>query len=1094
MKVNELRHLANDQVIEVELEGEDVNEFNLEDTISIYLAEDEYIVEQNGHLAIVNNNAEFNAFGDINHFIWIPLSLNDNRLTLQVIPCLPSQLNFEDIDAAIDDKIVQQVVERANLTENSVDAVSVWLKEQFILHLQGRTHLLLATNRNKRKNRQSAVLTMVGSQYLLQVEIKPDNTLWVNTLTSKPRNANFDLNLLSANISFVDSTLAARINDSSLKQKLDDLEKNNTAYIQLWDEYNQKVKEKAVELAKQAKFVRFIKCQPYESVDGVEWRFYYKEKDQNSVGSLCAVIQENKGSLVEISHTLPGWLENDSQDDLLGNEQENKGLKARFVRKTNQYIVLELREYGKPSSQGVIFLSISGSIVQMKRREKARDAITRLINPMPGLRFLIEDLDFDSGRNNYRTLKPLTPAARKAFKGTPTEKQIEALDVALNTPDIALILGPPGTGKTQIISALQNRLAESAGKNFTAEILLSSFQNDAVDNVVARSQAFGIPSIRGDDDTQALALLEQWSKKQEYSLKEKASHLSQLEGSYKIIKNINADIATLLSKTVDQSVKKTRFTSLLEDANLLRVEHGFDIPLDLLLRLKECHNQSVISKSDNQSTRVLRSIRALRTTMTSYNDDGAEQCWLCSKALRRMDSYRNSEEVKFLEQLSDSFEPVTVQQLRELRDLKNELLDKFIPDYRPITLQSQVSVRTTGLLNELADLIKTFSESCSAGIPDVIEEYLETIKYQPQQLASCIASYAASVGASCQRSQSKKLSSYKQTVQASLDEITNDLNFDTVIIDEAARANPLDLFIPMALAKRRIVLVGDHFQLPQMLEPDIEKEMSQAGSLRDETADAIKKSLFERLYTQLKEREAKDGIKRTVMLDTQFRMHPKIGDFVSRSFYESEGESKVKAGLPKEYFDLGIGQYAGKIAEWVDVPLTAGKERRAGTSWQRQCEAEKVADEVEVLLTESQDLSIGVITFFASQRERIFEQLARKGICNNSKDGWEYMPGYKTLANGEERLRVGTVDAFQGKEFDVVILSTVRSNDYAIIDENSLRRKYGFIRTLNRLNVAFSRAKSLIKVVGDKAMFSSDDARQAIPPVWAFINELCEEL
>ena len=81
-----------------------------------------------------------------------------------------------------------------------------------------------------------------------------------------------------------------------------------------------------------------------------------------------------------------------------------------------------------------------------------------------------------------------------------------------------------------------------------------------------------------------------------------------------------------------------------------------------------------------------------------------------------------------------------------------------------------------------------------------------------------------------------------------------DTVFANVIVDEAARANPLDLFIPMSRAERRIILVGDHRQLPHILEPDIESQLEQ--SVADATKTALKRSLFERLFQAMRAREA----------------------------------------------------------------------------------------------------------------------------------------------------------------------------------------------------------------------------------------------
>jgi superfamily I DNA and/or RNA helicase len=90
----------------------------------------------------------------------------------------------------------------------------------------------------------------------------------------------------------------------------------------------------------------------------------------------------------------------------------------------------------------------------------------------------------------------------------------------------------------------------------------------------------------------------------------------------------------------------------------------------------------------------------------------------------------------------------------------------------------------------------------------------------------------------------------------------------------------------------------------------------------------------------------------------------------------------------------------------------------------------------------------------------------------------------------KERLRVGTVDAFQGKEFDVVLLSMTRSNDIDSGDERALRRKYGHLMLANRLCVAMSRQQRLLIVVGDSGMLQPNVAADAIPGLVKF-RELC---
>ena len=91
----------------------------------------------------------------------------------------------------------------------------------------------------------------------------------------------------------------------------------------------------------------------------------------------------------------------------------------------------------------------------------------------------------------------------------------------------------------------------------------------------------------------------------------------------------------------------------------------------------------------------------------------------------------------------------------------------------------------------------------------------------------------------------------------------------------------------------------------------------------------------------------------------------------------------------------------------------------------------------------------------------------------------------------KERIRVGTVDAFQGKEFDVVYLSMTRSNDFPISDERSLRRKFGHLMLENRLCVAMSRQQRLLNVVGDSGLLRGVVAERSLAGLVAF-RRMCE--
>jgi superfamily I DNA and/or RNA helicase len=208
----------------------------------------------------------------------------------------------------------------------------------------------------------------------------------------------------------------------------------------------------------------------------------------------------------------------------------------------------------------------------------------------------------------------------------------------------------------------------------------------------------------------------------------------------------------------------------------------------------------------------------------------------------------------------------------------------------------------------------------------------------------------------------------------------------------------------------------------------------------------------------------------------------------------------LHSGRPAKDFAHTISGYEGKCATWFDVPLHEGSEIRRGTSRVRLAEARAIAKEVKRIADSSgPTLSIGIISFYRAQCDLILEALVDQGLAEEENGEIRISQSYRQTDLGEERLRVGTVDGFQGKEFDVVFLSIVRANDTVIPDqikeadrERLLNGKYGHLRLANRLNVAMSRQRKLLVVVGDKNMVQGPESKYAVPALTEFLK-LCKE-
>ena len=247
--------------------------------------------------------------------------------------------------------------------------------------------------------------------------------------------------------------------------------------------------------------------------------------------------------------------------------------------------------------------------------------------------------------------------------------------------------------------------------------------------------------------------------------------------------------------------------------------------------------------------------------------------------------------------------------------------------------------------------------------------------------------------------------------------------FTRVLLDEATQATEPASLVPLVRGARQIVLVGDHRQLP----PTVISRRAENGGLR--------RSLFERLVAM--------GIE-PMLLDTQYRMHPAISDFPNHTFYEGRlvdgitaADRPNPAGLLWNDWEVPMAFLPVNGDELLS-PDGASKENPAEAGW--------VAKILENLLQagDLEETDIGIITPYAGQVRAIRDALPERN----------------------DSVEVHTVDGYQGREKEVIIFSCVRSNSDGIV---------GFLSDARRLNVALTRAKRGLIVIGDPDTLRNDE-------------------
>lgn len=272
------------------------------------------------------------------------------------------------------------------------------------------------------------------------------------------------------------------------------------------------------------------------------------------------------------------------------------------------------------------------------------------------------------------------------------------------------------------------------------------------------------------------------------------------------------------------------------------------------------------------------------------------------------------------------------------------------------------------------------------------------------------------------------------------DERIRSFGFTNVLVDETTQAREPECLIPIVNGCKRLILVGDHEQLGPVI---LDQKARRAG---------FGVSLFERLLAL--------GVI-PYRLNVQYRMHPALSEFPSNTFYDGDLQNGINTAERTRNINFPWPRSDKPMMFWaVNGSEDPGS---SGRSLQNRMEAYSVNLVVQKFLHCGISGSrIAVVTPYDSQRTLVRQLLYQSN---------------QTHLSESKKVEVASVDEFQGREKDYIVFSCVRSNS---------NQEIGFLRDYRRLNVALTRAKYGIVIIGNPNTLKSD-------PIWSSLLHFYQE-
>lgn len=653
---------------------------------------------------------------------------------------------------------------------------------------------------------------------------------------------------------------------------------------------------------------------------------------------------------------------------------------------------------------GEISISMRMAEIALQRQSRALKSIQFKENANP----IISDIIFNPRTAKSKNNLMLTEADCKSE--LIDKSKLISLEKALSAEDIFLLQGPPGTGKTTFITELVYQILYGNNKikgNSDAKILIASQSHVAVDHSLHKIKKL-IPDIK----MIRIGVIDKMAE----TSKEFTLDVFCREWTKQVIENCKAALLHYKSEIgIDESLQE-------KNGIISEIDRLTDEIAGLIDEMEEVETELEKINILDQKWSFLNDKIASMKRLVAIKTAGVTE----EKLEQILDDFTDN-----LQMLNERLAMV-IDEMVDLAEQKQELETRYIQINDDMELKGkEVAERKEILGIESQEEFLTIKKDIATAMKENTKKYAQYSKVeslcnewqkrvtQGDGLLQESLADTTLVGATC-----LGIASLSEGI---------DFKFDWVIVDEAGKATPPEILVPICLG-RKIILVGDHKQLPPVVDETLLK--LQDKDKMNITKKDLELSLFEYLEQSLNN-ECKS------ILDEQYRMNPVIGDLISEMFYDR----KLVSRTSREEKTIPLKMYEKKPLVWLTTSNNADKkEEPIGDTFRNMCEAKIIFEQLLQIDKELGELKqkkeTAIIAGYRGQRDtltRLFES--------------QYAARFHNMT-----IEINTVDAFQGRETDIVFYSIVRSNDKGTL---------GFLKDVRRLNVAFSRARELLVVVGD---------------------------